>query len=123
MTSEGQLQREIILAASAAGHRLFRVNTAMAWVGEVIRRGGDTLTLKNPRPLRAGLVVGGSDTVGWTRTGRFAAIEVKVRPRRATAEQLAFIHAVQQAGGRACVAYSVAEALDCLNAPDVPVAP
>ena len=116
VTPEGQLQREIIFAASAAGHRLFRVNTAMAWVGEVIRRGGDTLTLKNPRPLRAGLVVGGADTIGWTRTGRFAAIEVKIRPRRATAEQFAFILAVRAAGGRACVAYSVQEAMDCLSA-------
>ena len=115
VTPEGQLQREIIFAASAAGHRLFRVNTAMAWVGEVIRHGGGTLTLKNPRPLRAGLVVGGSDTVGWTRTGQFCAVECKVRPRRPTPEQLAFIAAVNQAGGRACVAYSVQEALDCLN--------
>lgn len=116
MTPEGHLQREIQIAASQAGHRLFRVNTAVAWVGEVVARTVTTITLRNPRPLHAGLVQGGSDLIGWTRTGLFAAIEVKVHPRKATTEQLAFIKAVQAAGGRACLAYSVAQALDCLGA-------
>jgi len=112
---ESDLSRLILIAASTEGHRLFRCNTGQGWAGEVTRRTDDTITLKHPRPFHAGLVVGGSDLIGWTRSGLFAAVEVKVKPRRATADQIGFVNAVKLAGGRACVAYSVEEAMACLN--------
>jgi hypothetical protein len=119
VTRESALQREIQIAASAAGHRLFRINVALAWVGKIASKTHSRLVLDEYRPLHVG-VAGMSDLLGWTggpfpNGGRFAAIEVKVRPRKATTEQLAFIAAVIAAGGRACVAYSVEEALACLN--------
>lgn len=40
--------------------------------------------------------------------GRYVAIETKIRPRKATARQNAFLHNVQRAGGIAFVAYDMA---------------
>ncbi len=114
MTREGALQREIQIAASAAGHRLFRINVGLAWVGKIASKTQSRLVLQEYRPLHVG-VPGMSDLLGWTASGKFAAVEVKVRPRKATTEQLAFIAAVIAAGGRACVAYTVEEALACLD--------
>jgi hypothetical protein len=100
---ESNLHRLIIIAASQAGHRLWRNNVGM-------------LTDKRGIPVRYGLCVGSSDLIGLTRTGRFAAIEVKLPGKRATPEQLAFIGAVQRLGGIAGVACSEAEALALLDA-------
>lgn len=69
--SESLSAREILLAISRTAARLFRNNTGLAWTGEVTNRwndrkdGHDWLTIKNPRPLRAGLCVGSSDYIGW----------------------------------------------------------
>ena len=112
---ESDLSRLILIAASDAGHRLFRCNTAQGWAGAVVNRTPDTVTLRNPRPLFAGLINGGADLIGWTRAGLFAAIEVKGPGGRSTDAQVRFVQAVKMAGGRACVAYSVEEAMACLN--------
>ena len=106
MTPEGVLMRQIQVAASAQGHRLLRNNVGAYFndaTGRWIRYG-----VGGP---------GGADMIGWTRDGRFAAIEVKVGRRQPTAEQTTFILAVQAAGGRAGVARSVAEALSILAQP------
>ena len=114
MTPEGVLQREIMIAASCAGHRLLRFNVGLGWVGEPVRKSPTEITLRNYRPFKAG-TPGVSDLIGITRTGKFAAIEAKIRPRKATKEQLAFGAMIQAWGGVFTVAYSVEEALSCLN--------
>lgn len=103
---EPELIRHILLQASADGARLFRNNTAQGWVGQVVSQTAETLTLRNYRPLHAGLVIGGSDLIGWTpRSGVavFTAYEVKTGRQRPTKEQESFLAAVESAGGIARV--------------------
>ena len=62
------------------------------------------------RTVKFGLAVGSSDLIGWTLCNDaavFTAVEVKMRGKKPTREQAAFIAAVKQAGGIACVAYSI----------------
>ena len=113
---ESELLRDIQAAASFAGHRLFRVNVGTAWVGKLISRSDTHVTLENPRPFHAGMIEGQSDLIGWTRDGRFAAIEVKVGRNRATEAQAAFLAAVKAAGGVAGVARSIDDAMAILSA-------
>ncbi len=49
---------------------------------------------------------GGSDLLGYDKTGRFLALEFKQPGKRATPEQQAFIDAVRRAGGIAAVVTS-----------------
>ncbi len=117
--TEGDLQRDIMLAVSKTGARVFRNNTAQGWVGQLVskvtRQFGFGVILENARPLHAGLCTGSSDLIGWTSTGRFLGIEVKTSKGRVSAEQQNFIDAVNQAGGLAFVARSVDEAVAKLN--------
>ena len=113
--THADLLREIVIAASKRGHRLFVVNTGVGWMGEVLRRSADTITIRNPRPIRAGLVRGGSDLIGWTSSGRFAALEGKVGRDKTSDEQARFIAAVIQAGGVAGVVRSVDDAMGVLG--------
>lgn len=125
--SESSLSREILRdLASSTSLRLFRNNTALSWVGEPVRRWntieGSYLTIKNPRPLRAGLVVGGSDYIGWNsititpdmigqQIAVFTALEFKAEKRsRRTEAQRNFVGQVNKAGGRAGFATSIEEA-------------
>jgi len=103
---EGELLRRILLQSSEQGARLFRNNTALGWVGDVVSRSPSVLVLQNYRPLRAGLCVGGSDLIGWTpRDGIavFTAIEAKTGRLKPTHEQESFLAAVERAGGIARV--------------------
>ena len=114
--TEQSLRKQVQLAASRVGARLFRVNTGSAWVGRVISRpfpGG--VTLEDARPIRMGLVTGGADLIGWSADGRFVAIELKTGRLQATAEQEAFLTAVRAAGGLAGVARSPEDALAILT--------
>lgn len=120
--SEADLMREIQLEASKYGARLLRNNVACAWVGDKIERVGGRLLIHDPRPLHAGLFVGSSDLIGWTRrqtengpVGVFTAIEVKVKNRKMTLEQSNFIEAVKRDGGIAKCAHSVQEAIDAIT--------
>ena len=117
--SETTIQREIMKAVSATGARIFRNNTAMGWVGHrnEVRDSASGLfvTIRNPRPLHAGLCVGSSDLIGWTANGRFLAIEVKTATGRITEDQENFIAAVIRAGGVAGVVRSVEDALTLLE--------
>jgi VRR-NUC domain len=126
VTSESNIMRSIMLACSRGAVRLFRQNTGQAWVGDVVSRGQDTITLRNYRPLHVGICKGSSDLVGWTsvvitpdmvgqRVAVFSAVECKTAKGRASAEQTNFINAVIQAGGRAGVARSSEEALRILD--------
>lgn len=114
--TEVDLMRQIQVAASRAGHRLFRNNTAQGWVGKFASMDTDgTVTLRVARVLHAGLCVGSSDLIGWTRLGRFLAIEVKMPGGHRTAEQKQFIAAVVAAGGLAGFAESVDQAMEIID--------
>lgn len=135
MMLEQTIMKKIMLAVSAAGARVFRQNTGMAWVGEptaspagaMVRLNPGDVLLRNARPFHAGLCKGSSDLIGWMpvtvteeMVGRklsvFAAIEVKAAKGRTSEQQADFIKAVQKAGGIAGVARSEAEALALLEA-------
>lgn len=115
---ESEIQREVLLAASRAGARLFRNNSGVGWVGTILEHKADYIVLGSPRPLHAGLGIGSSDLIGWTPRvimGRpiavFTAIEVKAKRGRATLEQLNFLEQIEGAGGIARIVRS-AEELD-----------
>ena len=113
-SDERRIQSDIQLAACAGGGpaRLWRNNTG---------------ALRDARGqlVRYGLCPGSSDLIGYPsvvitpdmvgqRLAVFAAVEVKDRGRP-TEQQAAFINLVQQAGGLAGVARSVADALSILR--------
>lgn len=112
--NEKSILNDLMLAATAAGNRLFRNNIAKAWVGKLQKHGNGAVTLHNARPLHAGLCVGSSDLIGWTRVkiapemvgstvAVFTAVEVKTGRVAMTAEQAAFMQTVNEAGGIARV--------------------
>lgn len=113
---ESQIQAKILLALSNADCLVFRVDTAGAWVGRVVHRQQDLITLDKARMIQAGLCKGGSDIIGIHRpTGRFIAIEVKNKTGRVTKEQENFLNAIKSAGGIAGVARSAEEALSLIE--------
>lgn len=105
--SETPVMKDIMLKASEVGARLFRNNNGM---------------LKDERGnrVRYGLGPGTSDLIGWTRGGRFLAVEVKNpggRTLKARLElQERFIAVVNENGGLAFIAHSVEEFLEKYNA-------
>ena len=126
MNPETKLQNLQMLALSKAGCLVWRVETAGAWVGKVIHKDNQTVTLANARMIQAGLCRGGSDIIGIRPTvitqemvgqtvGVFLADEVKTPTGRPTKEQLRFIEAVNKAGGIAGVARSVSDALELIG--------
>lgn len=119
--SERDTQNRILLNCSVGEARLFRQNVGQGWAGRLVSNERGRVTLQNARPLIAGLCVGSSDLIGWRtvtvtpnmigqRLAVFTAIEVKSATGRPTVEQVAFLGAVDQAGGIACVARSVEDA-------------
>ena len=88
--------RAIQLEASRQGHRLFRNNVG-------------TAKTQDGRWITFGLCKGSSDLIGWTKEGRFLAVEVKSARGKATKEQLSFIEQVNSMGGLGFVAKSVEE--------------
>jgi hypothetical protein len=112
--TEQSLRKRVQLAASRVGARLFRVNTGQAWVGRLVAHKGGHVALADARPIRMGLITGGSDLIGWDATGRFVAIELKTGRLDLTSEQRAFLAAVRIAGGLAGVARSPEDALAIL---------
>ena len=111
MNQETKIQNLILMALSKAGCLVFRNETAGAWVGKVLHKDANQVTLTDARMIRFGLAVGSSDIVGIAPCGRFLAVEIKTSKGRATKEQLRFIDAVNSAGGIAGVARSVSDAL------------
>ncbi len=116
--SEIDLMRSIMLAVSKTGARVFRNNTAEGWMGDAQvthHTGGISVYIPHARPLHAGLVVGGSDLIGYSRDGRFLAIETKSKRGRLSDEQKNFIQQVSAAGGIAFMSRSVEDALETLR--------
>lgn len=121
--SEADLMRRLQVAASKLGARLFRQNTGMAWVGdarrfakpELVKVMPGDVVIRRARPFHAG-ITGMSDLGGWTpetvtaemvgsTVALYTQVEVKDRGRP-TSEQIAWIDAVREAGGRAGIARS-----------------
>lgn len=117
MKKETAIQNKILLALSEAGCTVWRNATSYCWVGKVVYKDSDTVTLSAARPMQAGLCVGSSDIIGIHPSGRFLAIEVKrfAKGSNASAEQNQFIDAVRNAGGIAGIARSPQEALELIG--------
>lgn len=115
MNPETKIQNNIMLALSNQGCLVFRNETAGAWVGEVIHKEANQVTLTNARMMLFGLALGSSDIIGIAPCGRFLAIEAKTKTGRPTQQQLAFIDAVRKNGGIAGIARSVQDALDLIS--------
>lgn len=101
--------------------RLFNQPSGQAWLGEVVNKDQEFITLRDYRPVKFGLAPGSSDLIGWhseiitgehvgTTIARFVAIETKSARGRTTEQQQNFIKAVTAAGGAAGIARSIAEA-------------
>lgn len=127
--SEADLMRRLQIAASRLGARLFRQNSGMGWVGKIIKTPGvytlgpNDVLIRNARPFHAG-VEGMSDLGGWVSVeitpdmvGSTLAVVAQAEVKenaRPTAAQLAWIAAVNKAGGRAGIARSEKDLADIL---------
>jgi hypothetical protein len=99
MKKESNIMKSIMIALSDNGCVVFRNN-----IGSYKTEDG--------RFIRFGVGGnGGSDLIGWTREGKFLAVETKSPTGKATAEQINFIEKVNASGGVAGIARSVEDAL------------
>ena len=126
MNLETKVQRKIMLALSEAGCIVWRNETAGAWVGKVIHKAGDQVTLASARMMPFGLCEGSSDIIGvqpvtitqemvGQTVGVFIAQEVKTQTGRASKKQLHFIDFINKKGGVAGIVRSVKDALELIN--------
>lgn len=100
--NEAALMHHILLKVSEAGHTVFRANVGLFFT-------------KDGRPVTTGLPKGFSDLFGFTSSGKPFFLECKSATGRASAEQIAFISAMQKRGAIACVVKSVDHALEVLR--------
>lgn len=124
-TSESNIQREIMIAASKGGMTVWRNNTGSAWQGKRLNVRGAEIRLSSgrsiyagerdqllaeARPIEFGLCPGSADLIGirpltigpehvGMTLGQFVAIEVKSKGGRATDKQKNFLNHIGQAGG------------------------
>lgn len=128
--AEADLMRRLQNAASRLGARLFRQQVGMGWIGKTvrgpvtsIRLGPNDVLIRNARPLHAGHE-GMADLGGWVpveitaemvglTVAVYSQVEVKENARP-TPAQLAWIAAVNKAGGRAGIARSEKDLADIL---------
>lgn len=65
----GQKERAVIndrlTSLDPRTERMARINCGSGWVGEIVKKTRDTITLKNPRPFH-GAPNGTPDLCGWT---------------------------------------------------------
>lgn len=117
---EHELQNEIIATLNHGGVRLFRVNSGIAWQGEIVNSRQGLLVLKNFRKVQLA-IAGTPDLYGFRRyrgIAQFGVIEVKAGKRRATKAQKAYIDLVIRLGGFGGTAYSVDDAkriIECFD--------
>jgi len=118
--SEKEVMNPLLLRASKSGHRWFRQNVGLGWVGKMLSNRAGTVTLANARPLHAGLCTGSGDIIGWTcreitpdmvgqTVAVFTSVEIKRGRTATTEEQAAFCKAVREAGGIAGIIRTVEE--------------
>lgn len=112
MTEKNEINR--LLLDLPSNMRLFRNNVGTAWAGVIVAKTSSTITLREARPLHAGLCVGSSDLIGWTtveitedmvgdKVAVFTAIEVKAGNTKTTDAQANFVDQVNNAGGFASI--------------------
>jgi hypothetical protein len=133
MADETALMKELQMAASQIGARLFRQNVGQGWIGKAERvqraravavRPGDVV-IRNARPFRTG-IAGMSDLGGWVpvtitpeMVGKTVAVYAQVEVKdgaRVTEEQAKWIAAVQKAGGLAGIARNISDLTGILTA-------
>ena len=126
MTPESNLERQVLLALSRDGTRLFRNTVAVGWVGQHVGSDDGVTYLRNARRNSFGLVKGSGDLIGFRsvvvtpdmvgrRVAVFTSLELKA-PRGATRpEQIQWDKAVREAGGLSGIVRSVDEARQVLN--------
>jgi hypothetical protein len=121
---ESSLQHRILAEFGHGERRLFRMNVGLAWIGTakkftqraIVSVGPGDVVIRSARAFKAGMV-GMSDLIGWQTVeitpemvGRkiavYTAIECKGKRTRVTAQQLAFLELVRDAGGLAGLARS-----------------
>lgn len=132
--NEKSLMHKIMLALTRVGSRVFRNQVGDGWYGNAqrITIAGDyslypgDVVVRGARRLKAGLIKGSADVVGWTTVkvtqemvghdhALFTAVEVKYDDGIVTGEQDNFIRAVKAAGGIAIVARSIDEAVNAVQ--------
>ena len=102
MKSEQEIQNEIRVGLSKAGHMVFRTN-----VGKVRMMDG--------RWFDTGLPKGHPDLYGFSSDGQIFYIEVKNEKGRVRDDQRKFMDAMKKRGALVGVARSVKEAMDIVN--------
>lgn len=133
LSSEIALMKELQIAASSMGARLFRQQVGQGWIGKAKRitrvqwiqvQAGDVV-IPAARPFHAG-ITGMSDLGGWVpvtitpeMVGSTVAIYAQVEVKdgaRVTEEQQKWIDAVDRAGGLAGVARNMSDLKRILTA-------
>jgi hypothetical protein len=120
------LQRIRLAIGRIPSVKVFRNNCGQAWMGKVIRRTADTLTIQDPRPVQFGLHPGSGDLIGWQtleimpeHVGRkiavFTSVEVKTPTGVASADQINWQRVVLDAGGKAVLVKSEEQATAMLK--------
>ena len=124
---EGNVAREILVAASEAGARLFLNPRGQGWVGRVKSFVGGFLVLVGARKVTFGVGPDGAgDAIGWCsvvvtremvgqRIAVFCSLEFKTQAGTIRKGQKEWAAAVTQAGGRAGIVRSVPEAMAVLR--------
>jgi hypothetical protein len=119
---EKTIQQEIrARLGSRSDVRIFRNNVGLSYVGTVVQKTIDFITLKNFRPIKFGLFVGSGDLIGWKsvtvtpdmvghRVAVFLSIETKSQRGVKKANQENWRDQVLASGGLAGFARSVDEA-------------
>jgi len=127
--SEAALKQSIRLSVGREPDvKLFNNPVGVGWVGKVIRRTKDTVTLAMPRQISYGLFKGSADTVGYhtvtvthemvgQRIAVFASIEVKYLKGTLSPEQETWLAVTRAGGCLTGVARSVADARTILRLP------
>lgn len=127
MTTEATILARIRRAlGQLPGVRLFRNDCGTAWVGELVARTGNTITLRNAKRITYGLQPGSGDLIGWQavevtpdmvgqRVAVFTSIEIKTEKGRVSKRQGRWVQVVNEAGGNAGVARSEEEARSLLE--------
>ena len=98
-----------ILANLPPNKRLFKINAGMGWVGKIVKHTGDTIILKNPRPLHAA-PTGWFDLSGWRsieitpdmvgkKIAVFCGVEVKAGSDRLSKAQKSLGRILEKMGG------------------------
>lgn len=129
--SEKSIMHSIMIAMTKAASRMFRNHVGLAYQGKaqrftkpttVVAEPGDVL-IRKARTVKAGLITGSSDLVGWTSRmmtehdlGRtyaiFTACEVKTELGSLETEQDHFLKVVKDSGGFAIVARCAEDAVN-----------